>query len=154
MKPIILIVDDEKNTREGLKKALESSGYAIALASGADEALRIMERQKVDILLTDLKMPRVNGMELMRRAGKLHADTITILLTAYGTVESAVACVRNGAVDYLLKPFSPEAFQEAVARALAGRRAAGEPDDLADLVAEDPVTLEALDLALRAARSA
>ena len=71
MKPAILIVDDEKNTREGLRKALESPGYRIFLAASTPEALQIMERERVDLVLTDLRMPGEDGLELMRRARML-----------------------------------------------------------------------------------
>jgi DNA-binding NtrC family response regulator len=119
MKPLILIVDDEKNTREGLRKALESPGYRILLAASTREALQIMERTRVDLIVTDLRMPGEDGLELMRRGRMLRPDMSVILLTAYGTVQTAVKAMKNGAYDYLTKPVNLDELGMVVERALA-----------------------------------
>ena len=126
MKPAILIVDDEKNTREGLRKALESPGYRIFLAASTPEALQIMERERVDLVLTDLRMPGEDGLELMRRARMLRPEASVILLTAYGTVQTAVRAMKEGAYDYLTKPVDLNELGMVVERALASRRSARE----------------------------
>ena len=121
MKPVILIVDNEKNQREGLKKAFAPSDYMILLSPGAEEALRILDQRQVDVLLTDLKMPGINGLELMRRALKLRPDMIVILLTAYGTVQTAVEAMKEGAYDFLTKPINLDRLEMVVRRALTAR---------------------------------
>jgi DNA-binding NtrC family response regulator len=119
MKPVILIVDDEKNTREGLRKALESPEYRILLAASTPEALQVMERARVDLVLTDLRMPGDDGLELMRRGRMLRPDASVILLTAYGTVQTAVKAMKEGAYDYLTKPVNLDELGMVVKRALA-----------------------------------
>ncbi|MEJ2744762.1 MAG: sigma-54 dependent transcriptional regulator [bacterium] len=122
MKPTILIVDDEKNTREGLRKALESHDHRILLAASTPEALRIMEQERIDLLLTDLRMPGEDGLELMRRGRMLHPEASVILLTAYGTVQTAVRAMKEGAYDYLTKPVDLNELGMVVERALASRK--------------------------------
>ncbi|MDD5557942.1 MAG: sigma-54 dependent transcriptional regulator [bacterium] len=124
---VILIVDDEKNTREGLQKALAAPDHRILLAEDAATALRIMERERVDLVLTDLRMPGADGLELMRRATAQRPDAVVILLTAYGTVATAVQAMKQGAYDYLTKPVNLDELEMVVKRALASRAApAGE----------------------------
>jgi DNA-binding NtrC family response regulator len=122
MKSVVLIVDDEKNTREGLRKALESPGYRILLAASTPQALQIMERERVDLVLTDLRMPGEDGLELMRRGRMLRPEASVILLTAYGTVQTAVRAMKEGAYDYLTKPVNLNELGMVVERALAPRR--------------------------------
>jgi DNA-binding NtrC family response regulator len=126
MKPVVLIVDDEKNTREGLRRALESPEYRILLAAGTPEALRIMERESVDLVLTDLRMPGEDGLELMRRGRILRPEASVILLTAYGTVQTAVRAMKEGAYDYLTKPVNLNELGMVVKRALASKKRVGE----------------------------
>ena len=122
MKPAILIVDDEKNTREGLRKALESPAHTLLLAADAAEALGVLSRRKVDLVITDLRMPGESGLDLMRRARKAKSDAVFILLTAYGTVETAVQAMKEGAYDYLAKPVNLDELGMMVSRALAAKR--------------------------------
>jgi DNA-binding NtrC family response regulator len=120
-RPVIFIVDDEKNTREGLKKALESAGYRILLAADGEETLRIMKSERVDLLLTDLRMPGMDGLELLRKVIGIQPGVITILLTAYGTVETAVQAMKEGAYDYITKPINIDRLEIIVQRALSTR---------------------------------
>lgn len=124
MRPQILIVDDEKNTREGLRKGLMSPDYGILLAAGAGEALEILGRVNVDLVLTDLRMPGGSGLDLMRKARTLRPGAAFVLLTAYGTVQTAVQAMKEGAYDYLTKPVNLDELGMIVNRALAARRAA------------------------------
>lgn len=126
MKQLILIVDDEKNTREGLRRALESPAYRLLLAADAAEALGVLAREKVDLVLTDLRMPGESGLDLMRRARASRPGAAFILLTAYGTVQTAVQAMKEGAYDYLTKPVNLDELGMVVNRALAARRPAAE----------------------------
>jgi DNA-binding NtrC family response regulator len=99
----ILIVDDDKNTREGLERALRNQ-YKIYIAESAEKALNIMHEKHIDIILSDLQMPGMNGMDFLKQVKKYNNDAIFILLTAYGNIETAVDAMKNGAYDFLTKP--------------------------------------------------
>lgn len=131
---VLLIVDDEKNTREGLKKALEATGYRILLAADAAEAMGIMGRESVDLVITDLRMPGEDGIALLRRARASRPDAVVILLTAYGTVSTAVRAMKEGAYDYLTKPLNLDELEIVVQRALASRAAGLEPSKGIDAI--------------------
>ncbi len=117
-KATVLIVDDEKNTREGMELALVASNYKILSATNAQEALNVLKKESVDVMLTDLMMDGMDGLELMRRAKASNPDMAVIMLTAYGTVETAVAAMKVGAFDYLTKPVNLDKLDILVARAL------------------------------------
>ena len=102
----ILIVDDEESIRFSLKRALERDGHDVAAATDGRQALHLMQHQVFDLILTDLKMDDVNGVELMRQVQAISPDTAIIMLTGYATLESAIEALRQGAVDYLVKPCS------------------------------------------------
>ncbi len=99
----ILIVDDDKNTREGLERALKNQ-YKVYIAESAEKALNIMHEKRIDIILSDLQMPGMNGMDFLKQVKKYNNDLIFILLTAYGNIETAVEAMKNGAYDFLTKP--------------------------------------------------
>ncbi len=118
----ILIVEDEQNMVRTLAKILERRGYGTARASDGTDALRQLESDAFDLVITDLKMPGMDGMEListMRDRGLAHP---TIVLTGYGTVQSAVEAMKLGAVDYLIKPANPDELLLVVERAIENRR--------------------------------
>ncbi len=106
MKKSILIVDDEKNTRDGLAKFLKTKDYECLVAENGKKALELLDNQLVDLMITDLRMPSLGGMDLIREAKKRYEDLQIIVLTAYGSVESAVEAVKNGANDFLEKPIN------------------------------------------------
>jgi len=116
--PTILIVDDEKNTREGLKKFLEGLNYDVLTAEGAGDALPLVEKERPDIVLTDLRMPQSDGMSLLEKIRAKHPEISVILLTAYGTVENAVKAMKLGAFHYLTKPVSLEELEFLIKKAL------------------------------------
>jgi len=118
MKRRIVIADDEKNTREGLKWAIEGKGVEVALAADGQEALDILATRDVDLVIADLKMPRVDGMELLHRIKEDYAGTEVIVLTGHGTVESAVEAMKIGAYDYVMKPVNLDELNLLVERAL------------------------------------
>ncbi|MCU0857009.1 MAG: sigma-54 dependent transcriptional regulator [Pontiellaceae bacterium] len=122
MKPLILIVDDEKNTREGLARALRRS-YEVLIAESGATALNILSEKPVDVMLSDLRMPGMDGMTLMQRALAGSPQLICILLTAYGNIETAVEAMRRGATDFLTKPVNLEQLEMVLQRVLRTRSA-------------------------------
>jgi DNA-binding NtrC family response regulator len=122
MKSTILIVDDEKNTREGLARALRRS-YEVLIAESGSAALNILSEKPVDVMLSDLRMPGMDGMTLMQRALAGSPQLVCILLTAYGNIETAVDAMRHGATDFLTKPVNLEQLELVLQRALRSHRA-------------------------------
>ncbi len=112
----IMIVDDEKNTREGLKWALESTGAEIQLAQDGEQALVRLGTIPVDLVITDLKMPGMDGLELLTHVREEFPETEVVILTGHGTVESAVEAIKEGAFDYLMKPVNIDELQMLVDR--------------------------------------
>ncbi|MBA7659074.1 Regulatory protein AtoC [subsurface metagenome] len=121
MKYNILVVDDEKHIREGLGRVLEMDGYKVFLASDGRQALEIINRDYIDLVLTDLKMPNLSGEELLRQTTSQYPNLPVIILTGHGTIENAVTAMRDGAYDYLTKPINMDRFPLLVKRALSSR---------------------------------
>ena len=114
----ILIVDDEKNIRLTLSQALETLGAEIDTASNGEEALAKLKEKEFGLILLDIRMPGMDGMEVLRRVREIRPDIRIIMITAYGTIESAVEAIKLGAVDFLQKPFDPEEIRELVSRVM------------------------------------
>ncbi len=104
----MLIVDDEDIVRESLCDWLSSIGYKVLTAKCGEEALRIIKQKKVKIMIADLIMPGMNGIELMKKARTIIPTISTVIITAHGTIQTAIAAIREGAYDYIEKPFCPE----------------------------------------------
>jgi two-component system, NtrC family, response regulator AlgB len=120
--PRLLIVDDEKNIRRSLETFFLSCGHSVATAPDARSALEALSGSDgFDLVLTDFRMAEMNGLELLREIKRRHADASVILMTAYATVENAVAAMKAGASDYLSKPFTLQEVQHVVDRALEMR---------------------------------
>jgi DNA-binding NtrC family response regulator len=117
----ILIVDDEANIRSALAKILTKSGHAVKSASSAQEALALMQSNSFDVMLTDLRMPDEDGLELLREIKKRDPSIEVIVMTAYGTIETAVQAMREGAYDYIEKPIDVERLPLLLARAVERR---------------------------------
>jgi DNA-binding response OmpR family regulator len=117
----VLIVDDEPVIRRFLVRVLEGEGYEVQAASNGHEALDYLDSTAFDLLLTDIKMDQLDGVELLRQARARHPDLSVILLTGHATVSSAVAALRHGAFEYLLKPVKNEDLATAVATGLQER---------------------------------
>ena len=115
----ILIVDDEKNYLLVLKELLEGEGHEVMIAQSAEEALKIFQETELDLVITDMKMPGMNGMELLSVLKEKDLHLPVIMMTAFGTVEKAVEAMKKGAYDYIIKPFDNEALKKTVAKALA-----------------------------------
>ena len=118
MSVTILIVDDEKNFREGLKTALEKPGQEVRTAENAFQAEEILRQENIDLVLSDLKMPGINGLELLNRLNQVSPNSLLIIMTAYGTVDTAVEAMKQGAYDYLTKPINLDQLDLLIARAL------------------------------------
>ena len=114
----ILIVDDEKNIRLTLSQALEVLEVETDTAANGEEALVKLKEKEFGLILLDLKMPGMDGMEVLHRVREIRPDIRIIIITAYGTVESAVEAMKLGAVDFIQKPFSPEEIRELVSRVM------------------------------------
>src|SRR6266704_3196312 len=121
MQPTILIVDDEKHTRDGLRRLLEDE-YDVYVAEDIGGALSVLERETVDLLLTDLRLAGEDGMQLIERALKLPHPPICIMMTAYGSVDTAVEAMKRGAYDFVTKPLNLDKVEMLIARALQSRR--------------------------------
>ncbi len=104
----LLIVDDESIVRESLRDWLCGAGYDVVVAESGEEALRIIKQKKIKIMLADLVMPGMGGIELMKEARKIVPTISTIIITAHATIETAITAIREGAHDYIEKPFCPE----------------------------------------------
>jgi DNA-binding NtrC family response regulator len=114
----ILVVDDEKNQREILETILSSEGYDVTTASSGEAAMKFVESRRFDLVLTDLKMAGMSGLDLLKELTNFDKSIIVILLTAHGSVDSAVDALRLGAFDYLQKPYDQAKLLETVSRAL------------------------------------
>jgi len=124
MKFNVMVVDDEKNIRAGLGKAIELDGHNVLLAEDGQRALETLEEEEVDLIIADLKMPRVSGEELLRRVVESYPTLPVIILTGHGTIETAVQAMRDGAYDFLTKPVNLDRLSLLVKRALSTRELA------------------------------
>ncbi len=118
----VLVVDDEKTLRHTLRDLLQRVGYEATSAASGQEALHHLAAQPYDVVLLDLKMPGMDGTEVLKYARPRAKETIFIIMTAYGTLESAILGIRQGAHDYLLKPSSVDAVLNAIETGLAERQ--------------------------------
>ena len=119
--PTILIVDDEKHTRDGLRRLLEDE-YDTYVAEDIRGAMDVLEREPINMLLTDLRLGGDDDMALIERALKLPHPPICIMMTAYGTVDTAVEAMKRGAYDFVTKPLNLDQVEMLIARALASRK--------------------------------
>ena len=104
----ILIVDDEESVRDSLYNWFIEDGFRVECAENAKKALSILESDQFDIILADIKMPGMDGLEMLRRIKTIIPDSIVIVMTAFATVDTAVKALKDGAYDYVTKPFDPD----------------------------------------------
>src|ERR1700704_391458 len=152
--PTILIVDDEKHTRDGLRSLLEDD-YDVYVAEDIRGALDVLEREQVDLLLTDLRLGKQDGMTLIERALKMPPPPICIMMTAYGSVDTAVEAMKRGAYDFVTKPLNLDKIEILIARALQSRKLERENRSLrqqvderyglGNIIGESPALHEVLD---------
>lgn len=113
----VLIIDDEPSLRDGLKEFLDDEGYDVHLAANGNEGLTVFQRLKPDLVVTDLRMPGISGMELIRHIKTAHRDTAVIVITGYGSMESAVDAIRLDVFDFITKPIDLDKLKETLDRA-------------------------------------
>lgn len=122
----MLVVDDEKFIRDILADFLGMEGYVVRTAEDGASAISELARAQYDLVISDLKMPKMGGLELLKEVSHTHPDTITVIMTGFGTVETAIDAMKRGAYDYILKPFKVEEIVHIVQRGLEKRRLAAE----------------------------
>jgi two-component system response regulator AtoC len=160
----ILIIDDEPDVVANWARVLERDGYRCVSASEGERALALLESERPDVILTDLRMPRVDGMAILARALALDPDAVVIVVTGHGTVQAAVEAMRAGAFDFLLKPLpSNDALRIAVERGATRRRLVEENRRLREplaprvgfdkIVGKSPAMVAVFELVQKAARS-
>lgn len=131
----ILVVDDELNMRLVLAAMLKKEGYEVTAAANGLEALKVLKQEEMDVVITDLKMPKLDGMGLLSQIMDHHAATPVIIITAHGTVATAVDALKKGAFDYITKPFEQDDLKNVISKAIKTRNLNKEeifmnPDDL------------------------
>lgn len=114
----VLVADDEPDMLRGLERTLSKEGYRVDGALDGLEATTRLDAERFDVVVSDLRMPHVDGMELLRRAKEKNKSVVFIIITAYGTVESALEAMRLGSFDYISKPFAPSVLLAAIERGL------------------------------------
>ncbi|HSE92773.1 MAG TPA: sigma 54-interacting transcriptional regulator, partial [Methylomirabilota bacterium] len=161
-RPRVLIVDDEPDMVENMARILGRAGHDCLTAPDGARAVAALEADRPDLVVTDLKMPGIDGMEVLRRAHAADPDLPVIVVTGFATIESAVAAVKEGAFDYLPKNFSVDQLQVAVDRALRHRGLARENRNLREqlhqtlgfenIIGRSPVMAHVFELVRKAAR--
>jgi DNA-binding NtrC family response regulator len=134
--PSILIVDDEQVVRDSLSKWFKEDGFNVSSAAGAAEALQQLQGQKWDILLLDIKMPGMDGMELQQRIKEIDPTATIIFITAHATVDTAVKALKEGAFDYVTKPVDPDYLSHLITNALKQRSLVSENLKLKEQISE------------------
>ena len=137
MPAVVLIVDDDDLVLQSLKMVLRAAGYRVKTADRGSKALKILEKEEVDLVITDLKMPSMSGVELLDRIYEMGKDMPVIMITAYATVETAVDAMKKGAFDYIMKPFSADEIELLVKRALEDRRLRRENHKLREVIKQE-----------------
>jgi DNA-binding NtrC family response regulator len=115
---VILIVDDEEGLREGLSKLLEDEGYAVECAEDGEKALEIVRSTHIDLMLTDMRMPGMSGIDLLKQVRKIREEIGVIILTGYGEIESYIEAMNFGAMEYVSKPFKVNELKFIVSKIL------------------------------------
>ncbi|MBM4320517.1 MAG: sigma-54-dependent Fis family transcriptional regulator [Deltaproteobacteria bacterium] len=159
----ILVVEDEASMRQFLQILLTRNGHIVALAGSGEEALEALAEQEFDLVLTDLKLGGVDGLQVLQRTKAIAAETQVIVLTAYATTETAVQAMKAGAYDYVMKPFRVDALEEIVKKALekrdlivenmALRRQIHKRYGVGNLIGSSPAIRKVYDLIDRVART-
>jgi len=144
----VLIVEDDRDLLEAICATLRLSGYATLAATDGRTALQLLQTQQVGMVISDVQMQPMNGHVLLQEIKTFYPDLPVLLMTAYGEVDKAVAAMRNGACDYLLKPFDPHSLLDSVKQRLLIV-----PDNDIGMIAKDPRSIALLSLAKRVAKS-
>lgn len=118
----ILVVDDEKSMREFLEIMLTKEGYGVSLAASGEEAFEILEQEKFDLVVTDIRMRDIDGIAVLRKAKELSPETMVVMISAFASAETAVDAMKEGAYDYIPKPFKVREFKKIVIDALQSKK--------------------------------
>jgi len=121
--PKILVVDDEMRIREGCREILTEEGFEVSSAENGEKGLEMIAREHFDIILLDLMMPEISGLDVLPEVKSSHPDTVVIVITGYATVEHSIEAMKAGAFDFIPKPFSPEQLKVVVSKAIEHTRA-------------------------------
>jgi len=124
----VVVIDDEESICEGCRQTLEDEGFRAAIAKDGTEGLRLVEQSHPKVVLVDLKMPGMSGMEVLAKISEYDPSIVTIVITGYGSIDSAVETMKIGASDFLTKPFAPERLLESVKRGMELSLPAREPE--------------------------
>jgi len=149
----ILVVDDELSMREFLAILLEKEGYRVLGAADGQEALEIVDRESVDLVVSDIRMPGMNGLDLLASLKKKDSSLPVIMITAFASPEDAVAAMKNGAFDYITKPFNVDEIKNVIAAATsqADSQPATSADDFPEIIGQGPEMVKIFDLIKRIA---
>ena len=156
----ILVVDDEKSMREFLDIMLSKEGYQVSLAENGEEACELLEKEEYDLLITDIRMKDLDGIGVLKKAKSVMPDIVVVMISAFATASTAVDAMREGAYDYIPKPFKVSDFKRIVREALASRKPPSDVkgEDLSEdeiyhfghLIGESPQIRKVYDLIERA----
>jgi DNA-binding NtrC family response regulator len=154
----ILIVDDEPNIRKILQAAFERAGYQTQAAIDGQEAIQILKTQSFDLLITDVVMPEMTGVELLKAAKTIAPQMPVVIMTAYGTIAQAVEAMRAGATDYVTKPFDLAALKRSIATLISTHKSNTKPLSESNsafdrIIAQSPAMIEVIELVKRVADS-
>src|SRR5687768_14982365 len=132
----VLVVDDDRANLESVAKIFQREGLETVSCTNGKEALDVLRRPEVAVMVTDLMMPGIDGQELLRAARTIRPDVEVVLMTAYGTVETAVAAMKDGAYDFITKPLKRHSLVKAVQKALERQALVAENRDLKERLAD------------------
>lgn len=158
----ILVVDDERSMREFLEILLAREGYQVALAESAEEAFDRLEQDPYDLVVSDIRLPDFDGIEVLKKAKSTQPDTTVVMISAFASAESAVEAMKEGAYDYIPKPFKVREFKKIVREALQAKESGAQGQDVSEekerlhfgcLVGESPQMKKVYDLVDRVART-
>ncbi len=155
--PNILVVDDEKSMREFLEIMLAREGYHVVSAEDGEEACRVLDRECFDLVITDIRMKKIDGLGVLKKAKEVNPSTVVVLISAFATAETAVEAMKEGAYDYVPKPFKVHDFKRIIAEALKSAHLALQADPLSakgefhfgSLMGESPQMRKVYDLIRR-----
>ncbi len=122
MKGRVLVIDDEAIVRVSCERVLKPEGFEVVVTSRGDEAIDFLEKEPYDVVLTDLKMPDMDGLEVLKIIKERWPDIQVIIITGYGTISTAVQAIKMGAYEYIEKPFTPQDILEVVEKAIKEKK--------------------------------
>lgn len=136
------MVDDELFVRELLLEFLSSEGYEVSLADSGEKAVKLMQSEPADVVLVDLKMPGIDGIETLRQIKKTAPNTLSIVMTGYPTIDSSIEALRCGAYDYVVKPFKLNNLKSSIEKALEEHKLKDQTTRLKERIAHLETELE------------